>query len=97
MSHLTDAQIEIQLEELSGWSREGDAIVKTFVFKGFIEAISFMTEAAFHAEDIEHHPEWRNLYNEVSVRLTTIEVNGISSHDIRLAKRMNDIAAQKGA
>lgn len=95
MSHLTDAQVEIQLQELNGWSKDGNAIVKTFVFHDFIEAISFMTQAAFHAQEIEHHPEWTNIYNEVHVRLTTHDLNGISSHDIRLAKRMEQILQPK--
>lgn len=97
MSHLTDAQVEIQLQDLDGWSRNGDAIVKKYVFNDFIEAMSFMTEAAFHAQDIEHHPDWSNNYNEVMVRLTTDDFNGISSLDIRLAKRMEKIAKAKGA
>ena len=54
-------------------------------------------EAAFHAQDIEHHPDWSNNYNEVLVRLTTDDFNGISSLDIRLAKRMEKIAKAKGA
>ncbi len=60
MSSLSDKQVNLQLEELPGWQREGNAIVKTYHFSDFIEAISFMNQAAFHAEALEHHPEWRN-------------------------------------
>ncbi|HJH09457.1 MAG TPA: 4a-hydroxytetrahydrobiopterin dehydratase [Psychrobacter pasteurii] len=95
MSHLTDAQVELQLQDLEGWSKEGNAIVKTFIFHDFVEAMSFMVQAAFRAQELEHHPEWTNNYNEVLVRLTTDDLNGISSHDIRLAKRMEEILRQK--
>ncbi len=95
MSHLTDHQVEMQLQDLPGWRQEDNAIVKTFVFDDFIEAITFMTQVAFHAQEIEHHPEWTNLYNKVHVRLTTHDINGITSHDIRLAKRMQQVAATK--
>lgn len=95
MSHLTDAQVELQLQDLEGWSKEGNAIVKTFIFHDFVEAMSFMVQAAFRAQELEHHPEWTNNYNEVHVRLITDDLNGISSHDIRLAKRMEEILRQK--
>ena len=95
MSHLTDDQVALQLQDLNGWQQDGNSIVKTFVFHDFIEAISFMNEVAFHAEKLEHHPEWSNLYNKVHVRLTTHDVNGITSHDIRLAKYMEQVIAPK--
>lgn len=92
MSHLTDEQVDLQLQDLSGWQRDNNAIVKTYVFADFIQAISFMTQAAFHAEAMEHHPEWQNIYNHVTIRLTTHDISGISSLDIRLAKRMEEVA-----
>jgi len=95
MSSLSDKQINLQLEELAGWQREGNSIVKTYHFSDFIEAISFMNQAAFHAEALEHHPEWRNTYNIVEVRLTNHDTGGISSLDIRLAKRMEHIIQPK--
>lgn len=54
-----------------------------------------MVQASFRAQELEHHPEWTNIYNQVHVRLTTHDLNGISSHDIRLAKRMEEILHQK--
>jgi len=95
MSSLSDKQINLQLEELAGWQRDGNSIVKTYHFSGFIEAMSFMNQAAFHAEALEHHPEWRNTYNIVEVRLTNHDTGGISSLDIRLAKRMEHIIQPK--
>ena len=68
MSSLSHQQVDLQLEDLAGWSREGDSIIKTYHFNDFIEAISFMNQAAFYAEALDHHPEWRNIYNTVEVR-----------------------------
>lgn len=95
MSSLSHQQVDLQLEELAGWAREGDSIVKTYHFSDFIEAMSFMNQAAFYAESLDHHPEWRNMYNVVEVRLTTGDTGGITSHDIRLAKRMEHIVQPK--
>lgn len=95
MSSLSDKQVDLQLQELAGWSRDGNSIVKTYHFSDFIEAISFMTQAAFYAEALEHHPEWRNIYNVVEVRLMTHDTGGITSLDIRLAKRMEYIVQPK--
>ena len=95
MSSLSDKQINMQLEDLAGWQRDGNSIVKTYHFADFIEAMSFMNQAAFHAEALEHHPEWHNTYNVVEVRLTNHDTGGISSLDIRLAKRMEHIIQPK--
>lgn len=95
MSSLSDKQVNLQLEDLPGWQRDGDSITKSYHFSDFIEAISFMNQAAFHAEALEHHPEWRNTYNVVDVRLTTHDTGGITSLDIRLAKRMEHIIQPK--
>ncbi|TXD96899.1 4a-hydroxytetrahydrobiopterin dehydratase [Psychrobacter frigidicola] len=95
MSSLSYQQVDLQLEELAGWEREGDSIVKTYHFSDFIEAMSFMNQAAFYAEALDHHPEWRNMYNVVEVRLTTGDTGGLTSHDIRLAKRMEHIIQPK--
>ena len=95
MSHLTDDQVALQLQDLSGWAQDGNAIVKTFEFHDFIEAMSFMNQVAFYAEGLEHHPEWTNIYNKVQVRLTSHDVDGITSRDIRLAKKMQHVVQQK--
>ncbi len=91
MSSLSDKQVDMQLDELAGWQRDGSSITKTYHFNDFIEAMSFMNQAAFYAEALEHHPQWRNLYNIVEVRLTSEDTGGITSRDIRLAKRMEHI------
>lgn len=95
MSSLSEKQVDLQLQDLPGWQRDGNSIVKSFKFNDFVEAISFMTQAAFYAEALEHYPEWQNAYNIVKVRLTTDDTGGISSLDIRLAKRMQHIVQPK--
>ncbi|MEM7190199.1 MAG: 4a-hydroxytetrahydrobiopterin dehydratase [Pseudomonadota bacterium] len=75
----------------SGWtlSDDGKSISKTFRFANFREAIAWMLKAAFEAEQINHHPEWFNVYNRVEVRLTTHDTGGLTAKDIDLATRMD--------
>jgi 4a-hydroxytetrahydrobiopterin dehydratase len=77
----------------TGWAMvEGrDAIRKEFKFKNFVEAFGFMTQAAIWAEKWNHHPEWSNVYNRVMVELTTHDVNGLSSLDAKLARKMDSL------
>ena len=94
---MTDALSEdarnTDLPELldNGWAQttDRDAIVKTFKFKNFIDAFGFMSRAAIHAEKLNHHPEWSNVYNKVEVTLITHDVNGLSALDIKLARIMD--------
>lgn len=78
-----------------GWAEvEGrDAIRKTFQFGNFVEAFGFMTRVALHAEKMNHHPEWSNVYKTVEVTLTTHDAGGLSELDIKLAGRMDALAA----
>ncbi|MFY0692989.1 MAG: 4a-hydroxytetrahydrobiopterin dehydratase [Paracoccaceae bacterium] len=78
----------------NGWAHdaERDAITKSFKFANFIEAFGFMTRAAIHAEKLNHHPEWFNVYNRVEVTLTTHDVGGLSPLDLKLAGTMDKLA-----
>jgi len=78
-----------------GWSHDAnrDALSKTFVFTDFNEAFGFMTRAALFAEKWDHHPEWSNVYKTVVVTLTTHDVSGLSELDVKLAQKMDDLAA----
>ncbi|WP_298295427.1 4a-hydroxytetrahydrobiopterin dehydratase [uncultured Litoreibacter sp.] len=80
--------------EQNGWTRseDGKAIEKTFKFGNFVEAFGFMTRAAIHAEKMNHHPEWFNVYNRVEVRLTTHDTGGISPLDVKLGGVMDKLA-----
>lgn len=70
-------------------ARDRDAITRTFSFSGFGEAFAFMTRVALIAEKMDHHPEWSNVYNRVTVTLTTHSVGGLSEKDIALAEAID--------
>jgi len=86
---LTQDQITAALRELPNWKFEGDALTHTFEFGSFKEAMSFMMRVGFEAEAMDHHPEWTNVYNKVSIRLTTHDAgNKVSEKDVKLAKKI---------
>ena len=69
------------------WTEEDNALRATLRFRNFTEAFAFMTEVAFHAEKMNHHPNWRNVYNTVEIALNTHDAGGIvTEKDHRLAK-----------
>ena len=87
------------LRRLSGWSElDGrDAITRSFTFRDFNEAFGFMTRVALVAEKRDHHPEWRNVYNKVTITWTTHDAGGLTEKDIRLARVCDELhAAQSG-
>jgi 4a-hydroxytetrahydrobiopterin dehydratase len=79
----------------SGWQpgTARDDLTKTYQFKNFVEAFGFMTRAALWAEKLNHHPEWSNVYRTVTVTLTTHDCDGLSELDVKLATRMDALAA----
>lgn len=93
---LNDAEREAEITPLlnNGWTMaEGrDAIEKSYVFKNFVEAFGFMTQAAIWAEKLNHHPEWSNVYKTVDVTLTTHDCDGLSALDAKLAAKMDTLA-----
>ena len=90
---LTAEEIQEALGTLKGWSREGEALAKTFQFGGFREAFSFMTRVALEAEVLNHHPDWTNVYSRVSVRLSTHEAGGrVTARDVELARKIQQIS-----
>jgi 4a-hydroxytetrahydrobiopterin dehydratase len=90
---LTEKEIEAALASLSGWRFEGEALAKTFEFGSFREALSFMVRAGFEAEDLNHHPEWTNVYNKVAIRLNTHDAGGkVTAKDVELATRFEKIS-----
>ncbi|MEE4177391.1 MAG: 4a-hydroxytetrahydrobiopterin dehydratase [Bacteroides sp.] len=68
------------------WKKENDQLVKKFEFRDFTEAFAFMTRVAFLAEKQNHHPEWKNIYNKVEIRLSTHDAgNVVTEKDRKLA------------
>ncbi len=82
------------LSSLEGWSEvEGrDAIAKSYTFADFSEAFGWMARVALAAEQMNHHPEWFNVWSRVDVTLSTHDAGGLTKRDIALAKRMDAIA-----
>ena len=91
---LTSENLDGALKALDGWARvDGrDAIEKTFKFANFQKAFDFMTSVAAKAEDMNHHPEWFNVYSTVQVRLATHDAGGVTELDIELAGFMDQTA-----
>lgn len=86
---------EAALAKLPGWSKvegERDAIQRTFKFKDFNAAFGFMTRVAIKAEQLDHHPEWFNVYNRVEVTLATHDADGVTELDVTLATFMDEVA-----
>ena len=96
---LTPDEIQALLQDLNGWAltEDGLAIEKTFRFSTFNAAFGWMTRAAIKAEQLDHHPEWFNVYNRVEVRLTTHDANGLTDLDAKLAQAMDAMAQSSGA
>ena len=92
-TRLDDSEIAAMLMALDGWSRDGDSITKSFKFKDFAAAFGFMQSVADKAEELDHHPEWFNVYNKVDVTLTTHSENGLTALDFALATFMDEAAS----
>ncbi len=90
---LDDAAIAGRLADLTGWSRDGDAIRKEYTCAGFADAIAFVVRIGFLAEAADHHPDidirWRN----VSIALTTHDAGGLSTLDFDLAANIDEVAS----
>ena len=74
------------------WHLEDGKLHRVFLFKDFVEAFGFMARAAIHAEKMNHHPEWSNVYKRVEVYLVTHESGGITQRDFELAAIMDSLA-----
>lgn len=88
---VTEQQLQSFLAEQSHWILQNGKLHREYSFLDFIEAFGFMTQVALLAERHEHHPEWSNVYNKVSVDLVTHEAGGITERDFLLAQNMEDI------
>lgn len=82
------------IAQLDGWSdvADRDAITKSFRFADFNAAWGFMTRVALKAEQMDHHPEWSNVYNRVVITLSTHDCGGVSELDVKLARAIDSIA-----
>ncbi len=91
---LSDDEVAEALITLDGWRLHDGKLSKGFVFANFVEAIGFMMRVAIHAEALDHHPNWSNVYRTVQVELWTHDADGITALDVQLASKMNELAGQ---
>jgi len=89
---LSEAEVRTRLSEIPGWELADGKLHKAFRFASFVPAFGFMTSVALVAEAMDHHPDWSNVYNRVTINLHTHDVGGISALDFTLARRINEIA-----
>lgn len=87
---LTNEEVANEIKNFKLWSIENKKLYRKIIFKDFVSAFSFMTHIAIHAEKLNHHPEWKNVYNQIEVWLTTHDANGISKKDFELAKIIDE-------
>jgi 4a-hydroxytetrahydrobiopterin dehydratase len=91
MKKLTQTELDTAIAQLSEWKLVNNKLNKTFKFKDFVTAFGFMTKVAIVSEKMDHHPEWFNVYNRVTIDLTTHDAGGISNLDIDLAKKIDGL------
>ncbi|MEZ7829085.1 MAG: 4a-hydroxytetrahydrobiopterin dehydratase [Brachymonas denitrificans] len=95
MQPLTTDQIaSAALPDWSYSSERGGCLSRSFVFADFVQAFGFMTQLALHAEKMNHHPEWSNVYNRVDIVLTTHDAGGLTERDVTLARIADGLARQ---
>ena len=90
---LSTSDIDVRLSSLPGWSRQGDALTRQFTFKGFPDAIAFVTRLAFDAEAADHHPDLQVSYKRVTVTWSTHSEGGVTEKDFEGARQADAVAA----
>lgn len=91
-ARLSAAQIKKRLASLPSWSLAAGKLRRKFEFADFSEAFGFMARAALVAEKLDHHPDWSNVWNQVTVELSTHDAGGLTALDFELAAAMDRLA-----
>ncbi len=91
---LSEAEIKERLPKIQGWSAGGGKLHREYKFRDFIEAWGFMTSAALVIQAMDHHPEWSNVYDKVVIDLVTHDAGGITSMDVDLAGKLEELAGR---
>jgi 4a-hydroxytetrahydrobiopterin dehydratase len=89
---LSTQELNLALASLTGWQVVNGKLHRQLKFQSFIEAFGFMSSIAIAAEAMGHHPEWFNVYNRVTIDLTTHDAGGITALDVELARKINEMA-----
>ncbi|MEM1964440.1 MAG: 4a-hydroxytetrahydrobiopterin dehydratase [Candidatus Caldarchaeum sp.] len=90
---LKEEELEKALKTLGDWRLKDGKLYRKIVFKDFVECIGFMVKVAIEAEKMQHHPEWFNVYNQLEIWLVTHDLGGISTYDVKLAQKINELIA----
>jgi 4a-hydroxytetrahydrobiopterin dehydratase len=85
---LSDLEIQRALGSLTGWSRRGDTLTKTYAFEKFADGIAFVGRVAKIADEMDHHPDIDIRYTKILMSLSTHDAGGITQSDLTLAERM---------
>lgn len=88
---LSSDAIQQQLATVPDWQLVQSTLTREFVFPDFVRAFGFMASVAAIAQALDHHPDWDNVYNRVRIRLSTHDVNGLSSLDFEAARRIDQL------
>ena len=96
MAVLSNDEVDRRLAALPGWSRQGSAIVRQFAFKGFPEAVAFISRLVPGAEAADHHPDLTINYRKVTVSYATHSEGGVTEKDFAGAERANQAARETG-
>ena len=88
---LTEKEVSAELRKLNGWRVVNGNLHRVFEFKDFSAAFGFMSRAALAAEKMDHHPDWSNSWNKVTVDLSTHSAGGLTKNDFELAGKMQEI------
>lgn len=91
---LTPEELEAALKALPGWGIQNEKLHREYRFPDFAHAFGFMTTAAIEIEKRNHHPEWSNVYNRVTVDLTTHDSKGITQKDVDLAQLLEQLSTK---
>ena len=89
---LSESEVQQALTQLPGWERSGKAIDRVFQFESFVKAMEFVNQIAEAAEAVNHHPDILISYNKVTLSLISHDSGGVTSRDIKMAGRINELA-----
>jgi 4a-hydroxytetrahydrobiopterin dehydratase len=91
IQRLQTEEILQRLLQLPQWSYQDGALHRSFEFINFVTAFGFMCSVALLAERMDHHPDWRNVYNRVTLNLSTHEAGGVTERDFKLASQISQL------
>jgi 4a-hydroxytetrahydrobiopterin dehydratase len=87
-------QVAEGLQKLTHWTLQGDQIERLLTFENFVDAMIFVNKVAEIAEEEEHHPDIRIVYNRVTLALTTHDAGGLTQKDLQMARRIDSLAGE---